>query len=120
MRRMVPMRRSVKTSSRYSAAGSSFGSLPRFSSPVAMCVLCDGPNGASLLRTQLEPLDLPGRRLRQLVRELDPARVLVRRKLLLHVGLQLVLARPGAGLEHDVGLGLHQLLLVFFSDHGRL
>src|SRR5882672_7841911 len=71
---------------------------------------------------QLEPLYLPCRGLRQLGEELDPARVLVGRELVLDVPLQLGLQGVACGialLENDKGFGLDELALVFGADHRR-
>src|SRR6266853_3727892 len=70
----------------------------------------------SLLAAQFEPLDLSRRRLRQFWEELDPARILVGRELVLDVllerGLQRVASRV-ALLEDDEGFRLDELVLVF-------
>ena len=69
---------------------------------------------------QLEALDLAGGGLRQVGDELDLARVLVGRQLVLHEGLQLGVGGLRAGLEHDEGLGLGQALGVGHADHRGL
>src|SRR5438874_13668453 len=69
---------------------------------------------------QLEPLDLPRRRLRQLVHEGDPPRILVGREALLHELLQLLRGRLGALLQHHERLGFVELLIVGVRDHRRL
>ena len=74
----------------------------------------------ALALAQAKALDLAGRRLRQLVDELDRARVLVGRELLLDEGLELVFAHRCARLEHDEGLGLGQALAVLGADHRAL
>ena len=61
---------------------------------------------ALLALAQAEALDLAGRGLRQLVDELERARVLVRREPLLDEGLELGVARRVARLDDDEGLGL--------------
>src|SRR5688572_787885 len=64
---------------------------------------------------QFVALDLAGRGLRQLVDELDPARVLVRRDAALHELLQLLRKRVAAGLavlQQDECLRLRELVLV--------
>src|SRR5258708_11812920 len=73
-----------------------------------------------LLTTQFEPLNLSRRGLRQLGKELDPARILVWRELVLDVllerGLQRVASRV-ALLEDDEGFRLDELVLVFCADY---
>src|SRR5687767_11741973 len=69
---------------------------------------------------QPEALDLPGRRLRQLVDELDEARVLVGRQAVLHEGLQLLFGGGPAALQHDEGLGPGEPVAVLRADHGGL
>ena len=64
------------------------------------------PRSNLTFRPQFESLDLPRRRLRQVGAELDPARILERRQLLLHVLLQRADERIGClvrHLEHDEG-----------------
>src|SRR5205823_7437613 len=71
---------------------------------------------------ELEALDLAGRRLGQLADELDPARVLVGRDLVLHERLELAGQRvPGLPrlLEDDEGLGLDEPVGVLLADHRR-
>src|SRR6185295_9588243 len=72
---------------------------------------------------QLEALYLTCGRLGELVDELDPARVLVRREVRLHVLAQLLgelSRRRPAALQHDVRLRLDELFLVGAADHRRL
>src|SRR6266436_1034981 len=71
---------------------------------------------------QFESLNFSGGRLRQLVEEHDPARVLVRRQALFHERLELGLerrARRVAPREHDERERLHQLVSVFRTHHAR-
>src|SRR6185369_4390309 len=73
------------------------------------------PTLAHALGPELEALDLAGRSLGQLRAELDPARILVRRKRGLHVLLQRarkLLAGIVSRLEDHEGLGLDQLVVV--------
>src|SRR5215203_5307670 len=69
-------------------------------------------------RPQLEPLDLPRRRLRQAVDDLDPARIFPRADGALDVLLQRLaeaVGAPGGVLQHDIGFRLEKPLGV----HGR-
>ena len=61
---------------------------------------------------QLEPLNLPRRRLRQTVHHIDPARIFPRADLLLDVLLQRLMQAVGlaVGAQHDEGLRLQQVL----------
>src|SRR6266850_3649387 len=82
------------------------------------------PVGACLAAlAQFVPLDLARGVLRQLLDELDPARVLVRRDARLHELPELLgerVARRPVLLEHDEGLGLRQVVLVLHTDHAGL
>src|SRR6266550_8797092 len=72
---------------------------------------------------ELEPLDLARRGLRQLVDEVDPARVLIRRDPGLHEQLELVgerVARSLALLQENERTGLGELVLVFGADDAAL
>src|SRR5436190_3990424 len=81
---------------------------------------CVSGVGAALEFAQLEALDLSGRRLRQLVDELDEARVLVGRKPFLDEGLETRFVDPLAGLEDDERLGLDEAFLVLLADDRAL
>src|SRR6266545_5995026 len=77
--------------------------------------------GASSPSAQLEALNLAGRCLGQRGDELDPARVLVGRELVLHEALELLLERRRgdvAVLEDDEGLGLDEAARVLVPDNG--
>src|ERR1019366_4893741 len=69
---------------------------------------------------QAKALDLSGRRLRQLVDELERTRVLVGCEALLDEGLQLGVASRLPGLDDDEGLGLDESVPVLDADHRRL
>src|ERR1700722_2869096 len=71
---------------------------------------------------QLEPLNLPRRRLRQFVAELDPARIFPEPDARLYVLLQFRDEPFGrrAGLKNDIGLGLLQSVSVALRRDGRL
>src|SRR5204862_4917199 len=76
------------------------------------------PRSSAFPLAQLEALDLGGGGLGQLGDELDEARVLVGREPVLDEGLQLVVARLLAGLEHDEGLALGEAVCVLLGDDG--
>src|SRR5262244_477413 len=86
--------------------------------------LCDGAAvGAGDRSAELEPLNLARRRLGQFRDELDPARILVRRELVLHEALELGLEAGrggGAVFEDDEGLGLDEAVRVLVAHHRRL
>src|SRR5688572_4625523 len=68
-----------------------------------------------LLTSELEALDLSRSRLRKLVEELDPPRILVGRELGLHVLLEgdfQLLISDSVLFENDVSLGLDELRFV--------
>src|SRR3954451_10746217 len=69
---------------------------------------------------QLEPLDLPRRRLGQGIHHVDPARIFPRADLLLDVILEHLLQarRRRAGAQHDEGLGLQQTFRIGFGHDG--
>src|SRR5512139_272798 len=74
-------------------------------------------------RAQLETLDFTRSRLRQLVDELDPARILVRRELRLDVRAELLRERIRTRLpafQHDIGDRLRQVLVVLLADYRGL
>src|SRR6478609_12183055 len=83
----------------------------------------EAATSAYALGPELEALDLAGRSLGQLRAELDPARILVRRKRGLHVLLQRarkLLAGIVSRLEDHEGLGLDQLVLIRPRHHRGL
>src|SRR5436190_11214354 len=69
---------------------------------------------------QLEPLNLPRRRLRQTVHHVDPARIFPRADLLLDVLLQRFMQAVGFGVgaQHDEGLWLQEPLGIGLGDDG--
>src|SRR3954463_5571415 len=103
------MAKSSRSLRRRSRAASSAPGSSRPAGPPARALRC-----FSALGSELEALDLAGRGLRQVGAELDPSRVLVRSELALHMLLKSFRQRIGArlaGFQHDIGLGLHQLVL---------
>src|SRR5262245_8091894 len=80
---------------------------------------CDGTEvGAGERSAKLEPLNLARRRLGKLRDELDPARILVGRELVLHEALELGLEAGRGGravLKDDEGLGLDQAVRVLVA-----
>src|SRR6266540_210954 len=87
---------------------------------------CSAPMWSSLdavALSELEALDLAGRRLRQLVDELDPARVFVWRDARLHERLQLLgqrVAWLSTLLQQHECSRLGELVLVLRADHAAL
>src|SRR5262245_47745995 len=83
------------------------------------------PAGGSAMGCELtfahpEALDLAGGGLGELRHELDVARILEWRKLVLHEGLELGVGRLPAGLQHDECLGPREAFGIEHADHGGL
>src|SRR5689334_5267659 len=107
----APVRRTMRLASSTHERTESIKAVPaRFGSDA----------GAPVSGAQLEPLNLPGRRLRELGKKIYPARILVGREPVLDVLLERRLqgvARGIALLQHHIGLGLDEPVLVFGADH---